>query len=96
MRSHIRFIYAALAAAALPMFMSAEMDAAVASVENLETVGDSVVAAFQALGPQIVDAAGDKEKSIALGNEVTAKAAVWAAAIVANTPAAPATPAASS
>lgn len=78
----LRFLFAA----ALPMYMSAEVDAGIAAAKNLETVGDSVVAAFKAQGQIVIDAAGDKAKVVAIGQEMIAKADVWSKAIQANTP----------
>lgn len=66
--------------------MSAEMDALVTEVTAENTVIDSAVAAFQGLAAQIADAAGDRQKSLALSAEVKAKADALAAAIPANTP----------
>ncbi len=66
--------------------MSAEFDALVVEVTAESTVVDSAIAAFQGLGQQIADAAGDRTKSLALAAEVKSKAAALAAAIPANTP----------
>ncbi len=66
--------------------MSQEMDTLQAAVTASDTVQDSVIALLNGLGPQIADAAGDRAKSLALADDVTARAASMAAAVAANTP----------
>lgn len=65
--------------------MSKEMDDLAVKIKANSDVEDSAVLAFQGLAAQILDAAGDRAKSIALGNEVQAKADALAAAVAANT-----------
>jgi hypothetical protein len=69
--------------------MSVEMDALVVAVNENTSLDDSVIALLNGLSAQILDAAGDKTKATALAAEVQAKSAAVAAAIAANTPAAP-------
>lgn len=64
--------------------MSVEMDDLVTKVRATHTVADSAIAAFAGVGQMILDVAGDKAKSIELGNETIAKAAALAAAIPVN------------
>lgn len=65
--------------------MSKEMDDLAAAVKANSDVEDSAVLAFQGLAAQILDAAGDRTKSVALAAEVKAKADSLAAAVAANT-----------
>lgn len=69
--------------------MSKEVDDLVTAVTAEDTVIQSAIVAFQGLAAQIADAAGDKQKSLALSQDVANQAAALAAAIPANTPAAP-------
>jgi hypothetical protein len=62
--------------------MTIEMDNLITAVRANEDVEDSAIAAFAALGPMIAGVAGDKAAAIALADEVTAKGAALAAAIV--------------
>lgn len=69
--------------------MSAEMDTLSAQVTQTLTVEQSAVTLIQGLAAQIVDAAGDRTKSLALAGTLKTSADALAAAITANTPAAP-------
>jgi hypothetical protein len=69
--------------------MSVEMDSLVAEVKANISLDDSILTYLAGLAPMIADVAGDKAKALALADEVKAKTAEVAAAIVANTPQAP-------
>jgi hypothetical protein len=72
------------------VLMSQEMDALTAEVKVNTDLDDSIVALLNGLSAQILDAAGDRTKATALAGELKAKSEALAAAITANTPAAPA------
>ena len=69
--------------------MSAEMDQLSAQVSQTLTVEQSAITLIQGLAAQIVDAAGDRTKSLALAGTLKTSADALAAAITANTSAAP-------
>jgi hypothetical protein len=69
--------------------MSLEMDELVAAVEENTSLDDSIITFLNGLVDQMLDVAGDKEKAVALAEEVRVKTAAVAAALAANTPAAP-------
>lgn len=66
--------------------MSKEIDDLAVAVRANSDVEDSAIVFIQGLAPLIADAAGDRTKSIALADEVKAKAALLAGAITAGTP----------
>ncbi len=70
--------------------MSNEVDTLITDVAAEDAVIDAAVVAFQGLAAQIADVAGDKEKTLALSEDVKAKATELAAAIPQNTPVTPA------
>jgi len=67
--------------------MPSAVDNLVPKVQALETVGDSVVALVSGLSAQIRATAGDAAAANKLADEVDAKSAVWAQAVIDNTPA---------
>jgi predicted membrane chloride channel (bestrophin family) len=69
--------------------MSVQMDELVAAVEENTSLDDSIIEFLNGLVDQMLDVAGDKEKAVALAEEVRAKTVAVAAALAANTPAAP-------
>jgi len=75
--------------------MSATLDALVAQVAATTTVEASAVAAFNGIAAQIATLAAQKEDAdlAGLADKLKASAAALGAAVVANTPAAPAAPA---
>lgn len=70
------------------IIMSQEMDQLVAAVEADVTVDQSVLTFLQGIAAQIADAAGDRARSLALAQTVTASTDAVRAALIANTPAA--------
>jgi hypothetical protein len=66
--------------------MSKEVDDLAVAVRANSDVEDSAILFIQGLAPLIADAAGDKAKSIALADEVRAKAGLLAAAITTTPP----------
>lgn len=69
--------------------MSVEMDRLEGSVRKMTDAADSAVAFIHGAAAQIRDAAGDRTKSLALADELDAKADGLAAAILDNTPVPP-------
>ncbi len=69
--------------------MSQAMDDLKAAVDAEDTVIASAVTLLNGLGAQIAATAGDPAKVAALAADVNAQAAALAAAVAANTPAAP-------
>ena len=69
--------------------MSAELDALAAQVEQNTTVEESAVTLIQGLAAQIAAAANDPAAIAALSAKLQSSATALAAAIAANTPAAP-------
>lgn len=72
--------------------MSQEQDALAAQVTASTTVEQSALTLIQGIAGQIADAAGDRAKSLALAAQLKTSADALSAAVVANTPAAPASP----
>ena len=69
--------------------MSQEMDSLAAQVEQTLTVEQSAIVLIQGIAAQLQDAAGDKTKSLELAAKLKTSADALAAAVTANTPAAP-------
>lgn len=69
--------------------MSQEMDSLAAQVEQTLTVEQSAIVLIQGIAAQLADAAGDKAKSLELAAKLKTSADALAAAVTANTPAAP-------
>jgi len=70
----------------------AKIDDVEAAVAAEVTVGDSMVVLLNQLGDLIKATDPNNPRLAALADTVNAKASEWAAAVVANTPAAPPTP----
>jgi hypothetical protein len=65
--------------------MSVQMDDLIVAVNENTSLDDSIITFLNGLADQLADAAGDKDKAIALAEEVRAKTAAVAAALAANT-----------
>ena len=70
--------------------MTVELDALTAEVADIETQSDSIIALVNGLAVQLAAAKEDPAAIQALADSLKAKAAAIAAAVVANTPVAPA------
>lgn len=73
--------------------MSAALDALKAAVTNENTTIDSAIALINGLAAQVAALPADSAAIAQLASDIKAKGDALAAAVVANTPAAPATPA---
>jgi hypothetical protein len=73
--------------------MSDSMDRLVAEVSQTRTAVDSILALVSGLADQLRATAGDASKVIALADQLDAMQTDLAAAVTANTPAAPVDPA---
>lgn len=69
--------------------MSQEMDTLEAQVAQTLTVEQSAITLIQGIADKLADAAGDRAKSLALAGQLKTSADALAAAVTANTPAAP-------
>lgn len=69
--------------------MSQEMDTLEAQVTQTLTVEQSAITLIQGIADKLADAAGDRTKSLALASQLKTSADALAAAVTANTPAAP-------
>ena len=70
--------------------MTVELDALTAEVADIETQSDSIIALVNGLAAQLAAAKEDPAAIQSLADSLKAKAAAIAAAVVANTPVAPA------
>jgi len=70
--------------------MTVELDALTAEVADIETQSDSIIALVNGLAAQLAASKEDPAAIQALADSLKAKAAAIAAAVVANTPVAPA------